>query len=148
ARVDHRREAVASVGPGGVNVEVAPQVLEFEQVREFAGCGRFDLSPALAELWWHVGQAQARVDLLLGGAGQPFASGSVLARLPSGEMPFLVEVPSPSERELLMLDVVLLGAREVQDSGPDARLLHRPKAPLQAAMQLHARLGSSLAKYG
>src|SRR5690606_23309726 len=104
--------------------------------------------PALAELWWHVGQAQARVDLLLGGAGQPFASGSVLARLPSGEEPVLVEVPSPIERELPKLDVVLLGAREVQDSGPEARLLHRPKVHLQAALQRYARLRSSLARHG
>src|SRR5690606_19356814 len=84
----------------------------------------------------------------LGGAGQPLPAGSVLAGLPSGEEPVLVEMPASIERELPQLNVVLLGAREVEDRGSEAVLLHRPQVDLQALVEFNARLGLALAENG
>ena len=65
----HRLDRVGAVGPVGLGLEIAAQGAVLDQPRQAARAGGLDLALVLAQLGRDVRQVEARVDLLLGAAG-------------------------------------------------------------------------------
>src|SRR5271154_3970206 len=104
----------ASVGFGGVHVEVATDVGEFHQVGQAPLGGGFDLAGVFAELGRDPGKAQLFVDLFFGRAGYAFVI--VHVGNDARERVF-AESESHFQGALAEGDVVVLAAGEVLESG-------------------------------
>ena len=132
-RVQHllqRREPVRQVGVG---VQVAPEVLELQDLGQLAGQRGLDLTAILPERRLDVRQPEALVDLRLGLGGEEVSRLRV-------EQPVLVELQPGADRHLADPDVVRLRAGEVDHRGAPHLLGNDAEVDLQSVVGQDRRL--------
>ena len=118
-----------------MHLEVAPEVLELDQLGQPVRARQRDLPPGFAQLRGHKVQAQLGVDLLLRLPGHP-------AR--AFEEAVLVQLVALLLRDGAQLDVVRFGAREVLQCSAIGGGLDGAEVHLEAAAQLHRGAGRAL----
>ena len=130
----HLRQRVSPVGKRGVGVEIALQVVDPDQVGELAARGRGDLATALAKLRLDVGEADALVDLGLGG---------VLGDVAALDLhdPVLGDREAHLHGALPQLDVVLGRAGEVLEEVSVGLRRDDPQVHLDAVVGHQPRSG-------
>ena len=123
---EHLLQCGHSVGQRRVGVQVAADVLDGHQVGQGAGQRGVDLAPVLAQRRRDPGQAEPRVDLLLGLRHDQRA-------VVDPEQPVLGELESLADGDLPDPYVVLLGAGEVLQRRAPRLERHHPQVDLQPA---------------
>jgi hypothetical protein len=115
-------------------VEVAADVVDGEQLREFAGIARLDLPPPLPQLGFDVGEAEQLVDARL--------VGELVDLLPVDDGdPVLTHREAAGQRPLAELDVVRGGASEVLEQVAEGVLRPDSQIDLEPRMGEDARGG-------
>src|SRR5690606_41923785 len=109
----------AAVAPGGVDVEVTPDVAGHQQLGQLTGQRLFDFAPAFPKLRRNVGQAQEPVELLLAPGVDDPAGGQL-------SHPVLADAVPQVVRQLPQPYVMLLGSREMVQSGGKRLRRHHP----------------------
>ena len=129
-RFDHFCERGFSVARVGVHLQIAADVVERDQRREFVRFRERDFAAILAQLGRDPVEAECGIHVALGAARN--------ALRPS-EYAVLVQLQLFGLRDLAQLDVVRLGAREVLHRGAEAGRLDHAQVHLQSARQPHGR---------
>ena len=142
----HDLDAVRAVGPVGVAVQVAAQVVERDEARQRAGEGRLDLAAVLAQLRLDERQAEERVRLLLGGERPQLGAvtGQRLAVLADPQEALLGQAPALVAGALAEPDVVLLRAGEVDPVGAGVPGDMTMRSTCGPRSEPHGRLVSAL----
>jgi hypothetical protein len=123
------------------------QVLDGDQVRELPALRRLDLAAILAQLRSDPRQIDGGVDVGFFGARHPLAASWILCglrrRLAVARLkdPVLGDLEPAPHRPLAQLDVVLLRAGEIHQSGAVALRRHHPQIHLQPGGELDAGPG-------
>ena len=126
-RVGHVLDRSFPIGGARVHLQVAANVLHLHEVREPMVAGERDLAARFAQLRRDPVEAELRIDLLFGLPG----------RTPRAlEEAVLVQLVALLLGDLAQLDVVRLGAGEIQQRRTVRVGLHRPQVHLEAAPQL------------
>ena len=120
-------------------MEVAPYLGRLQEPRQRPGLGGGDLAAILAQLGRDEAEAEGRVDLLLGPAGQPLAG-------VGAEDPVLVQLQPAAHRPLAQADVVVPGPGEVLQRGPEALRREGAQVHLETGGEHDARLRVAVAE--
>lgn len=122
-RLRHLSQAALAVRGLGMDVEVAPDVLERDEVRQFAGNRRLDFAPVFAKLGLDVRQLDGGEDLFLSLPSDPFAF---------AKDAILVDLEPARPTNLANGDVVRLGAGEIVERRAITLLRYHAQIDLDA----------------
>ncbi len=125
----HFLERGAAVGFGGVHVQVAADVGEFDEFGQAVFERGFDFAAVLAQLGRNPGEAEGGVNFLFGFAGDALATLSVGIEL---EQAVFIEREAKLQGAAAHQDVVLLAAGEILHGCAVAFLRERAQIHLQA----------------
>ncbi len=136
ARRHHLLERGAAVGPRGVHLQVAAQLLDAHELGQRARRGGLDLALVLAQLGRHPGEAERGVDLFFARAGDPLA-GAFRPRAtdPAAEQSPLRQLPAALDGAGAQRHVVRLAAGQVDPRRAEALRRHDAQVDLHAAAQ-------------
>ncbi len=127
----HFFNGVASVGGGGVHLEVAANVLKLYELRHFVIFGGFDFAGHFAKFRLDVIEAELGVDFFFGLAGDNFAA------FQRGHRVF-IQRPAHVEGAAAEGDVVRFGAGEIKESGAEVFFREHADVHLESAAEQDA----------
>ena len=122
-RLRHVLDGRGAIGPIGMDMQIAADVVDADQTRQRAGLGERDLAAVLAHFRRDIGKAELPVDLFLGSAGD-----APLAR----KQAIFVQFPFMVVGDAAQGDVMRLGAGKIEQRGAIALLGHRAHVDLDA----------------
>ncbi len=146
SRLGHDLDRVGAVGPLGVTVQVAGEVLEPDEGRHPAGERGLDLTLVLAQLRFDERQPEEGVGFLLGREGPELGviARERLAVLADPEEALLGQAPAHVPGSFPEADVVLLRAREMDAVRSRGAGRHHHEIDLRSAHDAHRGLGATL----
>ena len=136
-RQDDCAEVVASVRPFRMDMEVAFDIVNRDELRQLPRKGRFDFSLVLAQFRRNKGEFERRVNVLL------LFSSDLLFSGPPEHAVFIDLEPGP-HCHFPEPDVMLLASGKVLERRPEGILFHDPEVHLDAVIGDDRRLRRSL----